>query len=99
MPGRPNIQSAELNAAGDKLVVLGQSDNDPLPQEILIYLEQGGALSRGVMTLAGGGVHGAWSVEMDGTGFARGDVANGVGLEIRTGHFEATAWTQVLTIT
>jgi hypothetical protein len=95
MPGRPNITSVELDAAGDRLVVLGETDA-PLPREIQIYLEHGGVLSRG--SLSDGDVRASWSLDMDGNGFKRGDTVNSVGLEIRTRQFQATAWTQDVVI-
>jgi hypothetical protein len=98
MPGRPNIQKAELNGTGDKLTVLGQTDKDPLPQEIQIFLEHDGVITRGGLTAGAGQMVAAWAIEMDGHGFSRGDEANGVGVEIRTNRFEASSWTQTIVI-
>jgi hypothetical protein len=91
MPGKPNITSVKLRP-GDKLAVDGVTDDQPLPQEITIFLEKDGVLTRGA--ISAGSVTDAWSVEIDGTGFKRDDMVNTVGLEIRTDEFQAITWTQ-----
>lgn len=96
MPGRPNITSAELMQAGAKLKVLGETDDQLLPTELFVVVEQGGSVARGGSGAGLAGPDGSWAIEMDANGIQKG-AANSLGVEIRV-PFESTTWTQVITI-
>ena len=97
MPGRPNIQSVTLNDPGDKLVVTGQTDGDRLPVDIRIVIVQGRHAAHGGLNASEQKMIADWSIEMLANGVTKGDAANGVGVEVRD-PFEATSWTQSVTI-
>jgi hypothetical protein len=100
MAMRPNFQ--ELTIMGDDLIVSGQSDDDPLPEEIRVFIEQDGQLAKG----AGNGVDPGnavdrvttgWTATLSSAGLHTGP-ALGFGVEIRKGPFEVTSWFQAVTI-
>ena len=88
---RPNFDKVELD--GSRLVVTGQSDDDPLPVEVQVFIEQDGEVERGSVDKLTTG----WTVTLDATSFQKG-AALGFGVEIRTLPFETSSWTQIVEI-
>ena len=97
MAMRPNFDTVELD--GTKLVVSGQSDDDPLPVEIRIFIEQDGRVAHGVGSVGGDldKLTTAWTATLEAEGFDTGP-ALGFGVEIRTLPFEASSWSQIVEI-
>ena len=99
MAMRPNFDTVEIDGAN--LVVSGQSDDEPLPVEIRIFIEQDGRVAHGVGSAkAGVGVDKpttGWTATFGGEGFHTGP-ALGFGVEIRTLPFEASSWSQIVDI-
>ena len=92
MAFRPNFRET-VRRTGDGMLAVGTSHDDPLPEEIRVYLEQGGRVARGtVETLAR-----TWQASLPADGFTAG-AALASGIEIRTGPFLVTSWSQVVTI-
>jgi hypothetical protein len=95
MAMRPNFDSVELRDS--KLVVTGQSADDPLPLEIRVFIEQDGR----VAPRAGSGgvdqVSASWTATLDAEGFHAGP-ALAFGVEVRTLPFQATSWSQFVSI-
>jgi hypothetical protein len=97
---RPNFQDP-VELKGSNLIVSGQSDGDPLPAEISVFLEQEGRVAGGpAAVVAGGGVDKlttAWTATLPAEGFHAGK-ALGFGVEIRTSPFEASSWSEIVNI-
>jgi hypothetical protein len=95
---RPNFQDP-VELKGSNLIVSGQSDGDPLPVEIRVFLEQEGKVA-GAAAVVGGGVDRlttGWTATLPAEGFHAGK-ALGFGVEIRTGPFEASTWSEIVNI-
>jgi hypothetical protein len=95
MAMRPNFERVELK--GTNLLVSGQSDGNPLPVEIRVFIEQDGRIAEGV---GNGGVDRlttGWTATLGAEGFHTG-AALGFGVEIRTLPFEASSWSQIVNI-
>jgi hypothetical protein len=95
MAVRPNFDEVQLK--GTHLIVSGQSDDNPLPVDIRVFIEQDGRIAHGV---GNGGVDKlttAWTATLDAEGFHTGK-ALGFGVEIRTLPFESSSWSQVVSI-
>ena len=92
MPFRPNFRDT-VRRSGDRMTVVGATEDVPLPDDIRVYLEQGGRVARGsVATLAA-----TWRADLPAAGFGAGP-ALAFGIEIRTDPFHATTWSQLVTI-
>jgi len=92
MPFRPNFRDT-VRRSGDRMIVVGATEDAPPPDDIRVYLEQGDRVARGsVETLAA-----TWQVSLPADGFSAGQ-ALAFGVEIRTDPFHATAWSQLVTI-
>ncbi len=95
MAMRPNFDSVELK--GSKLIVTGQSGDDPLPLEIRVFIEQDGRVAPGTGNGGVDRVTTGWTATLEAEGFHTG-TALAFGVEIRTLPFQATSWSQVVTI-
>jgi hypothetical protein len=94
MPPRPNFQSeVKLDSNSGLMRVAGQSDGDPLPFDVRVYLEQKGRVAKG----SPGSPNTAWEVSLSSTGFSTGP-AMAFGIEVRKEPFLTTTWTQPVTI-
>jgi hypothetical protein len=94
MPPRPNFQSeVKLDNQNGVMRVAGQSDGDPLPVDLRVYLEQKGRIAKGSV-----GPSTAWEVSLSSTGFDTGP-ATAFGIEVRKEPFLTTTWTQTVDIT
>jgi len=95
MAMRPNFEKLKLEGAS--LTVLGQSDDDPLPVEIRIFIEQDERIAHGVGDRDIDRLTTGWKATLGAQGFHTG-TALGFGVEIRTLPFESSSWSQVVTI-
>ena len=93
MAVRPNFQDP-VELQGTELIVSGQTHGDPLPVHIRVYLEQGGAVAGASVAKLSTG----WTATVPAKGFKAGEKALAFGVEIRTRPFEATSWSQIVTI-
>ena len=91
MAMRPNFDRVELD--GSNLIVTGQSAADPLPVDIRVFIEQDGRVAQGGVDKLTTG----WTATLEAAGFHAG-TALGFGVELRTLPFEATTWSQIVTI-
>jgi len=92
MPFRPNFRDT-VRRSGDRMIVVGATEDAPPPDDIRVYLEQGGRRARGsVETLAR-----TWQASLPADGFSAGP-ALAFGVEIRTDPFQTITWTQQVTI-
>ena len=78
---------------GDKLRVNGETTPHPRPVDLQIYLDQDGTVASTTVQR----FDTAWETELPSDGFKPGP-AVAFGVEIRTQPFQATAWTEVVTI-
>jgi hypothetical protein len=96
MAVRPNFQDP-LELRGPDLVVLGETDGDPLPVHIRVFVEQdhrvAGATAAADVDRLGSG----WKARLPSEGFHAGP-AHAFGIEVRTSPFESTSWSQLVTI-
>ena len=95
MAMRPNFDSVELKGA--HLIVTGQSDDDPLPVEIRVFIEQEGRIALGAGNGGVDRVTTGWTATLGAEGFHTG-TALAFGVEIRTLPFQATSWSQIVSI-
>ena len=96
MAVRPNFLEL-VRIQGDNMVVAGTSDDDPLPDDIQVFVEQGGPVDGASV---GGHVNkasSAWQATLPSAGFQPG-TAVASGLEIRTRPFLVTTWSQMVKI-
>jgi hypothetical protein len=96
MPGRPNFESLTIDGA--ELIVSGRSDGDPLPVDIRVFVEQGAQTAQGSAQGKVDRVNTGWVATFDAAGFEKGKPALAFGVEIRTQPFEASSWSQMVTI-
>lgn len=92
MAFRPNFDDT-VRITGASMLVAGESDDDPLPVDIQVFLEQEGRV-------AGRSVDKpttAWRATLSSQGFGAGP-ALAFGVEIRTQPFLTTTWSQAVTI-
>src|SRR5829696_2930340 len=94
---RPNFQDP-VEIQGDDLIVAGQTDGDPLPEHIRVYLEQGGHVAGAVAGARVDRVSTTWTATLPSKGFVAGRPALAFGVEIRTNPFEASSWSQVVNV-
>ena len=88
----PNFADV-VQLEGDTLKVSGETTPHPRPVDLQIYLDQDGTVaSTKVQRFSE-----AWTTELPSDGFKPGP-AVAFGVEIRTQPFQATAWTEVVTI-
>jgi hypothetical protein len=92
---RPNFDKVELK--GGDLLVSGQSDGDPLPLEIRVFIEQDGRIAKGAGQGGVDRVTTGWTATLDADGFHTGK-ALGFGVEIRTLPFESSSWSQIVDV-
>ena len=92
MAVRPNFQNpVELN--GDELIVSGQSEGDPLPVDVRVYIEQDGNVAGSrVQKLSTG-----WTATIPSQGFEAGK-AFAFGVEIRKEPSDTKPWAQIVSI-
>lgn len=93
---RPNFTGAKLNEAAGTVRLSGTSDDEPLPLEIRVFLEQGGTQAAGSAELASGfvdRVNTGWEATLSAPGFTKGP-AMASGLEVRMEPFTVTSWTE-----
>ena len=92
MAFRPNFEDT-ARAIGDTVTLVGNTDGNPPPDHIQVFLEQGGHVeSAGVKRLAP-----SWRADLPSEGFQPGP-ATAFGVETRLKPFEAFTWTQTVTI-
>ena len=89
---RPNFQDP-VELRGSNLLVSGQSDGEPLPVEIRVFLEQEGRVVGGPVDKPNTG----WTATLTAEGF-RADKALAFGVEIRTSPFEVSSWSEIVNI-
>ena len=88
----PNFADV-VHLEGDTLRVSGETTPHPRPVDLQIYLDQDGTVaSTKVVRFAE-----TWDADLPSDGFKPGP-AVAFGVEIRTQPFQATAWTEVVTI-
>jgi hypothetical protein len=92
MPPRPNFQ-AQVKLNQGRITVAGQSDGNPLPVEIRVYVEQQGRVAKGSPVPPNTG----WEVSLSAPGFDTGP-ATAFGVEVRNDPFLTTTWTQPVSI-
>jgi hypothetical protein len=92
MAFRPNFRDT-VRMSGDSMVVTGQSDGDPVADDIRVYIEQKRRVARGSVATPAG----AWQASLTAEGFSPGP-ALAFGVEIRTDPFLTTTWSQMVTI-
>jgi hypothetical protein len=95
MPARPNFTAAELDEAEDTVRLSGNSNDQPLPVEIRVFLEQGTAQASGAEVALGpvNRLNTAWVAELSAPGFTKGP-ALASGVEVRMEPFTVTSWTE-----
>lgn len=91
MPARPNF--TEVRLADGTLRVKGNSNDEPLPIDIRVYLEQEDQIAFGSVDK----LTTAWQAELGSEGFSTGP-ALASGVEIRMEPFTAITWTQQVEI-
>ena len=96
MAVRPNFQDP-LELKGGDLIVSGQTDGDPLPVHIRVFVEQGNRVAGATATADVDRLATGWTARLSSAGFHAGP-AHAFGVEIRTRPFEATSWSQLVTI-
>jgi len=96
MAVRPNFQDP-LELKGGKLLVSGQTDGDPLPVHIRVFVEQDDRVTGATATADVNRLATGWTAELTDVGFHTGP-AHAFGIEVRTHPFEATSWSELVTI-
>jgi len=96
MAVRPNFQD-QLKLHGDELRVLGQTHDEPLPVHIRVFVEQDDRVAGATATADVKRLGTAWTAKLPSEGFHPGP-AHAFGVEVRTRPFEATSWSQLVTI-
>jgi len=97
MPARPNFTEVQL--IDGNLRVKGNSNDDPLPIEIRVFLEQEDPATEGPAIAVGSvdKLTTAWQADLSSEGFSTGP-ALASGVEIRMEPFTAITWTQQVQI-
>lgn len=96
MAVRPNFQDP-LELKGSDLLVSGQTGDDPLPVHIRVFVEQDDRVSGATATADVNRLGSGWTAKLPSEGFHTGP-AHAFGVEVRTRPFEATSWSQLVTI-
>jgi hypothetical protein len=96
MSVRPNFQDP-VELKGSELIVSGQTDGDPLPVDIRVFLEQGGTVAGAVAGARVTRLSAGWTATIPSQGFKAGQ-ALAFGVEIRDRPFAATSWSQIVSI-
>lgn len=96
MAVRPNFQDP-LELKGDDLIVSGRTDGNPLPVHIRVFVEQGDRVAGETATADVDRIATGWTAELPSEGFRPGP-ALAFGVEVRVRPFEATSWSQLVTI-
>lgn len=93
---RPNFLE-RVRIQGANMIVAGMSDDEPLPDAIQVFLEQGGQLEGASAGAPVDNASSAWQATLPSAGFQAGP-ALASGVEIRTRPFLVTTWSQVVEI-
>lgn len=95
MPARPNFTDARLDENAGTVFLRGNSNDEPLPIEIRVFLEQGVAQASGANVALGpvNRLNTAWVAELSAPDFTKGP-AMASGVEIRMEPFTVTSWTE-----
>jgi|SRR5215218_2793457 len=96
MAVRPNFQNP-LELEGGKLIVSGQTHDDPLPVHIRVFVEQDDRVAGADAAADVNRLEKGWTAELESEGFHPGP-AHAFGIEVRTRPFEATSWSELVTI-
>jgi hypothetical protein len=96
MAVRPNFQDP-LELKGGDLLASGQTHDDPLPVHIRVFVQQGDRVVGETATADVNRIGDGWTATLPSEGFHPGP-AHAFGIEVRTHPFEATTWSQLVTI-